>query len=241
MPIYKSIYLAQRNPSIHAEDWPRAWRSHPRAVAQLGSVGAKIGAAIDRIDYCARVRDPRLNGSRVDLPSVSVVHDGVAVVSSASEDLHKIGRDRRGQEAVVADEIRVFGRPADEFALACREEMSLGGRPSAAAVFRFLARKAEIPVGEFTARWAEGRVELAREAVAGNVITRYVHNVAVREPPPQYAFDGISEIWFSSVEEAARSLVDPTLTILLGDLPGFCDVGRSVTMLTEVIFRVPRE
>jgi hypothetical protein len=239
--LYKSIYLARRNPSIAPEDWPRAWRSHPRAVAQLGSVGAAIGGAIDTIDYCARVREPVLDGARFDPPGVSREHDGVAVVSSASEDLHRIGSNREGQEAVIQDEVRVFGRPADQFSLACREVASLGGRPGQAAVIRFLVRKAGVTPDEFMARWTGRHADLVRAAVEDGKIGRYVQNAIVREPPAGYAFDGISETWFHDVEESVRSFVDPVLTALCDDLIHFCDVVRSVTMLTEVIYRVPRE
>jgi uncharacterized protein (TIGR02118 family) len=239
--IYKSIYLAKRNPSIAPEDWPKAWRSHPRTVAQMGSVGAAIGAAIDTINYCARVREPVLDGARIDPPGVSREHDGVAVVSSGSEDLLRIGLDRTGQEAVIADEVRVFGRPADEFSLACREVVSLGGPPGKAAVIRFLARKPGAASDQFVARWTGRHADLARVAVGPGKIVRYVQNLVVREPPAGYEFDGVSEAWFASVEDAVRSFADPALAPLSGDLADFCDLERSVTMLTEVIYRVPRE
>jgi hypothetical protein len=237
---YKSVYLAQRNPSIAPEDWPKAWRSHPREVAKLGPVGAAIGAAIDTINYCARVREPMLDGERVDLPGVSQAHDGVAVVSSRSEDLIRIGENRDGQEAVIADEIRVFGRPADEFAMAAREALSLGGPPAQAAIVRFFMRAPGVSHEAFLARWADAHGEPARRAVAEGRLARYVQNAVVRSPPG-YEFDGIAEAWFASVEEAVRALLDPSLAALMQETPEFCDPNRGVTMLTEVIFRMPRQ
>jgi hypothetical protein len=239
--IYKSIYLAQRNPSIAPEDWPKAWRSHPREVAKLGDVGAQIGGAIETINYCARVREPTLDGRRVDPPGISRDHDGVAVVSSKSEALHAIGADRTGQEAVIADEVRVFGRPADEFSMACREVFALGGPPGAAAVHRFLARKPGVTQDALVARWAGPHAEMARAAMGDGHVVRYVLNRVDRRPPKGYAFDGVAETWFANVEDATRSLSDPALAPLIQDLTVDCDPAATVTMLTEVIFRVPRE
>lgn len=238
--IYKSIYLAQRNPAIAPEDWPKAWRSHPREVAKLGPAGAAIGAAIDTINYCARVREPVLEGDRFDPPGVSQAHDGVAVVSSRSEALIRMGENREGQEAVIDDEVRVFGRPADAFALACREAVSLGGPPARAAVIRFFVRKPSVSPDDFLTRWADAHADLAARAVGGGRLSRYVQNAVLRRPPG-YEFDGVAEAWFESVDDAVGALVDPGLAALMQDTPEFCDLGRGVTMLTEVIFRMPRE
>jgi hypothetical protein len=238
---YKSIYLARRNPSVLPEDWPRTWRSHPRTVAQIPGIGAAIGAAIDSINYCARIRQPVLDGAPFDPPGVSRDYDGVAVVASASEDLHRIGDSRESQAEVIADEVRVFGAPVDEFSMRARELLVLGGAPSQAAVVRFLARKPGVSPEAFLARLAGRQAELARAAVAGGKLDRYVQNAVVAAPPPGYPFDAITEAWFPTPEAAARGFVDPPLTALADDLTAFCDMGRSVTMLTEVIYRVPRE
>jgi hypothetical protein len=239
--IYKSIYLAQRNPSIAPEDWPKAWRSHPRTVAQMGAVGAQIGGAIETINYCARVREPTLEGRRVDPPGISQDHDGVAVVSSKSDALHAIGQDRTGQEAVIADEVRVFGRPADEFSMACHEVASLGGPPGPAAVHRFLAGKPGVASDAFLARLTGPHADRARQVMGDGGIVRYVVNRVDRRPPKGYAFDAVVEAWFASVEDAIRSLTNPALAPLVADLTADCDPAATVTMLTEVIFRVPRE
>jgi hypothetical protein len=240
--IYKSIYLARRNPSVVPEDWPRTWRSHPRAVAKMGSVGASISAAIGTINYCARLRAPILNGVPFEPPGVSEEHDGVAIVSSTSEELHRINSEgRAGQEAVIEDELRVFGRPVEQFSMACHEVVSLGGPPGQAVVVRFLMRKPALTQEQFLARWTGPHTDLVRAAAATGTVSRYAQNTVVRKAPPGYAFDGIDETWFRNVEDAVRSFVDPKLTALSGDLTDFCDIARGVTMLTEVIYRLPRE
>ena len=79
---FKLIYLARRSPSIRAEDWPRTWRSHAVFVSQFPTVAASVASLF----YCSRVREPMLNGAPFDPPGASFDYDGVAVVSSPSED-----------------------------------------------------------------------------------------------------------------------------------------------------------
>src|SRR5438105_15409863 len=157
----------------------------------MPQAGAAIGAAIGSINYCARIREPVLGGVRFDPPGVSRDYDGVAVVASASADLHRLA-DAQYPE-VIADEVRVFGRPVCEFSMMARETLSLGGPPGPAAVIRFLARKPGLSREEFQARWAEQTPDVARAAVAGGKLVRYVRNAVVGEPPAGYAFDGIAE------------------------------------------------
>jgi hypothetical protein len=163
------------------------------------------------------------------------------VVSSSSPEFHRVGTDRTGQEAVIADEVRVFGRPAHEFSMACLEITALGGAPGKAAVIRFLRRKAGTTPEDFMKRFTGRHADLARPLVDAGKIVRYAQDSLVRWPSDDYAFDGISETWFASVDDAVRSFVDPKLTALTNDLSDFCDTSRGTTMLTEVIFRHPRE
>jgi hypothetical protein len=49
------------------------------------------------------------------------------------------------------------------------------------------------------------------------------------------------EAWYPTVEAATRSFEDTALATLTDDLNAFCDMDGSVTMLTEVIYRLPRD
>src|ERR1700733_6193993 len=74
-PQFKSIYLAKRNPSVRAEDWPRTWRSHAAYAAQFPVIYSDFSS----IYYCARVLQPSSNGVPVDAPEASRDYDGVAL------------------------------------------------------------------------------------------------------------------------------------------------------------------
>ena len=50
----------------------------------------------------------------------------------------------------------------------------------------------------------------------------------------------LPKLWFASTDHAVHSFVDEVFAPLVADLPAFCDMRRSVTMLTSVIHRWPR-
>ncbi len=234
---FKLIYLARRNPSIRAEDWPRTWRSHAVFASQF----PVLGACIDSLYYCSRMLEPALGGAPFDPPGASRGYDGVAVVSSASAE--SLGGDMSPEDRarIDQDELRVFDAPTPSFSFRCKEVLVHGGAPGPAAVIRFLARKAGASPEAFFEHWSGRHADIAtRAADAAGSVTRYVHDDLIEPPPPGYPFDGITETWFASADDAVRSFVDGAFSPLAEDLPAFCDLERSVTLLTSVTHRWPR-
>ena len=234
---YKLIYLARRNPAIAIEDWPSAWRSHARFVGQF----ANIGASIDSVFYCARIPSPMLDGVPFDPPSASRDHDGVGIIAAPSAEALLFEQAPEDRAMVDADELRVFEVPVRDFSFHCRETLVHGGAPGAVVVIRFLARKPGSSAEEFEARWRDEHGTIAvRAADSAGTVGRYVHNCLTAPPPTAYPFDGISETWFANEEEALGSFLTPAFTRLADDLSSFCDLQRSVTMLTGIIHRWPQ-
>ena len=234
---FKLIYLARRNPLIMAQDWPRTWRSHAVFVSQFPAVTASLG----RLFYCDRVREPMLDGAPYNPPGAALDYDGVAVVSSSSADRLRGEMSPENRAKIDRDELRVFSTYTVNFSFYCKELLVRGGEPGRAAVIRFLARKAGSSRGAFLAHWSGQHAEIAtRTADAAPSVTRYVHDDLTGHAPPGYPFDGITETWFANTDDAVRSFVDDALAPLARDLPAFCDMGRTVTMLTSVIHRWPR-
>lgn len=234
---YKMIYLARRNPSCKAEDWPRHWRSHAVYCSQFPAIGAPISS----LHYCSRQLKPTLNGAPFD-PSGVADYDGVAVVASTSADSfggNDLPRDLR--DKIDADERRVFSTLTPNFSFLSEETLVLGDKPGNAAVIRFLARKAGGSREDFLSHLGGAHAQVARQATqAAGTVTRYVHNHLRKDPPKGFPFDAIVEMWFASAEDAARSLVDEAFAPLTQDLAAFCDMKQSVTMLTYVTHSWPR-
>jgi hypothetical protein len=232
---YKMIYLAKRNPTVAPEDWPRTWRTHPKFVSQFPI----IGAAIDHLNYCARLREPTLDGKAFDPPGVSREYDGVAVVASDDGRLHTNAIPKDIYEQILDDERRVFSMNVEQFSVQCREASVQGERRGPAAVIRFVARKPGTSKEAFAEAF-QAQEAAAERAIAAGKTTRQVRNTVIAEPPPGYEYDAVLETWFDSAEAATRSFADPDLAPLVRDLPAACDPAKAVTMLTEVIYALPR-
>jgi len=234
---YKSIYLARRNPSCSAEDWPRHWRSHAVFCSQFPAIGAPISS----LHYCSRQLRPTLNGVPFDPPGVAD-YDGVAIVASQSADSvsgRSLPRDLR--DKVDQDERRVFRTLTPNLTFLSEEVLVLGGKPGKAAVIRFLSRNAGSSREEFLARLGGVHADLAKTAVdVAGTVTRYVHNRLREDPPKGHPFDSIVETWFASAEDAAQSLVAHAFAPLMKDIAAFCDMKQTVTMLTYVTHAWPR-
>jgi hypothetical protein len=196
-----------------------------------------IGARISSLFYCSRVHEPALEGARVDPPGASRDYDGAAIVASPSAEGLGGQLTPEDRARIFADERRVFADLTPTFSFHCQEMLVRGEAQGAAAVVRFLARKPGTSREDFLARW-RGHAEVAAAAAA--TVTRYVQNRLREEPPPGYPFDGVEETWFATVEDATRALMDEAFAPVTADLADFCDMDRSVTLLTHVIHRWPR-
>jgi hypothetical protein len=233
---YKMIYLARRNPEIAVEDWPRTWRSHAIFCSQFPVIGANI----DSLFYCARVREISSGEGPLELPGANHDYDGVGVVSSDTPEAlaSSISPNRA---AIDADELRVFSTYVNRFTFNCLEELVHGGAAGGVAVFRFLTPKSGCRREDFSARLREDYAELAVRGVkASGTVTRYVHNQLADDPPPGYPFYAITETWFATKEDAARSYTDAAMAPAAACLANFSDPQHSVTLMTEVIHRWPR-
>lgn len=235
---YKMIYLARRNPTCKAEDWPRHWRSHAVYCSQFPAIGAPISS----LHYCSRQLNPTLNGTPFDPPGVAD-YDGVAIVASKTADSfgeNDLPRDLR--DKIDADERRVFSTLTPNFSFLSEEALVLGDKPGKAAVITFLPRKAGSSREDFLAHLGGVHADIARRAVqAAGTVTRYVHDRLRKAPPQGFPFDAIVELWFASAEDAAHSLVDDAFAPLTKDLAVFCDMKQTVTMLTYVTHSWPRQ
>jgi hypothetical protein len=231
----KIVYLAKRNPAVAAEDWPKHWRSHPRFVSQFPS----LGGSIERLRYCARVLAPSVDGQPASLPEATLDYDGSAILTGASHEAMRGDVSDEDLEKIWDDERRVFSALTPTFSFHCVEKLIHGDEaPTEVAVLRFVARKPGLSREDFLARWNGAHADHATAAAdASGVVRRYVQNELIRDPPPAFAFDAISETWFDSVEDAVRAF---DVCAPAQGAEAFTDPSRSVTMLTYVVYKHPR-
>jgi len=232
---YKLVYLARRAKTVSREDWPRTWRSHAIFASQFPSLEAQI----NWLRYCNRVDDPTVVGEAVELPELSTEHDGVAVAASATlEGIKGGGFTPEDQAKIDEDERRVFDMLTPNFTFFTTETVVKDGPLGDVALFHFLPRAGGFDRDTFTSRYGQEHAGIARQ-VAGSIggLTRGALNHPVNDPLPLFPFDGISEYWFATVDDAVRALAEGDFDEITRDLEAFCDLGPSVLILTSVSHR----
>ena len=226
---FKLIYLAKRNPSVPFADWPRTWRSHAVYVSQFPAVGG----AIDKLHYCCRMDECPAG--------FSDSYDGVALVASHSRETLSGTMQPDDRALVDKDELRVFSTLVDNFSIDTEQAGSQGQGYGRAAVIRFLARGSGISPAQFDERLSGAHADLVAAAMSGAAaITHYVTDRVLGTPPAGYEYDGITQAWFASPEDALAACSDASLHPIEQDLAGFCDMDRSVSLLTRVIHEWPK-
>ena len=220
----KMFYLAKRNPSCAAADWPKLWRSHPKFVARFPAIGGNI----DWLNYCACVPGVISDSETRD-------YDGVAILAGKSHDAISLKLSPSDHALLLGDERRVFDRPVEESTFRCEERFVHGGAPGEIAVVRFVARSADMRRDDFENWWFGAHADaVVRAADASGVVRRYVQNAMVQPPPPGFAFDGIAETWFDSLDDAVSGID------IGAPADDEWDNALSMTLLSYVIYQWPR-
>ncbi len=220
---YKLVYLARRAKTVSREDWPRTWRSHAIFASQFPTMEANISW----LRYCNRVDQPTIDGEPVKLPQLSTAHDGVAVAASPSfAGIKGGGFTPEDQAKIDEDERRVFDMLTPNFSYFATELVVKQGPLGKAALFHFLPRAQGMTGQEFAERYRGDHAATAScETANVKGLTRAVLNFPVHEPLPLFPFDGISEFWFESPDDAARAVADGALGGVMDDVQPLCSPG----------------
>lgn len=232
---YKLVYLARRAATVKREDWPRTWKSHAIFASQFPALEAQI----DWLRYCNRVDQPAIDGAPVDLPKLSLNHDGVAVAASKTlEGIKGGGFSPENQALIDTDELRVFDMLTPNFTFFTTETVVRPGPLGAAAVFQFIPSAKGQSGEEFAQHYGSvhsSRIQAALLDVPG--LTRAVLNHPIGPSLPLFPFDGISETWFETADDAARALAGGGFDAQLADLADCANLDGVLTMLTTVCHR----
>jgi len=231
---YKLVYLARRAKTVTREDWPRTWRSHAVFASQFPTMEANISW----LRYCNRIDQPMIDGKPVELPQLSVAHDGVAVAASPSfAGIKGGGFTPEDQAKIDEDEHRVFDMLTPNFTYFATELVVKQGPLGKAALFHFLPRALGMTGQQFAEYYRDRHAGVAsRETVHVEGLTRAVLNFPVHEPLRLFPFDGISEFWFESPDDAARAVANGALAGVMNDVQALCAPGN-LQLMTAVSHR----
>lgn len=195
--VWKMIYLAQRNPSLAAEDFPQAWREHSALGRQCKNVGQRVKA----VAQCARALEAMT-------PALSAAYDGVNLLVLADrESGAAIWNDPETLAVMRPDEPRVFADYVRNFSMLCHEQVLFSSahaeeRPANGDTLLIGFLQAQSPWsktsvvedGALQATWRKWGIE--QQAL------RVVCNVVDEEPPAGYGYRYVVEWWFSGVGQA---------------------------------------
>ena len=109
------------------------------------------------------------------------------------------------------------------------EVFSGDGESGPAKVFDFVSRRAGVSTDEFAERWREFGTTLAADAAYRNVISKRIHNVAVRGDDAAFAraaaLDGVAESWLNASAEYEHTDVHTPITA------DFIDASKSFSVV----------
>jgi hypothetical protein len=221
---WKLIYLAKRNPSLKAEQFPQAWREH----SALGRQCTNVQHRVRSVTQCVRVPVEKV-------PLLSTRYDGVNLIELLDrESADAIWSDPETLAVMRPDEPRVFDRYVRDFSLVAREHIIQPGPKGPSVLVAFL--KSHHP--------ADGMEKVTSfndplESIAST--TRVVVNLVEPHRPPGYDFDVIVEWWFESLHRLNAALESAYLNEAI--LPfleaGGYETQSAVLMATCVSHRRP--
>jgi EthD domain len=226
----KLIYLARRNPTLTAEEFPRRWRRHARLAASMPGILTEYRGGA----YC------HVQPGGDVLPGASAEYDGVATFGLNG--VHSIPAVARGlvdNDVTACDERLVFSGLVRDFSIFCHEttfrDIAADAERSRGSfvVIRFVRAAAGVGPTPFTQRWLELGERTVNQPVLDRVLRRCFSNVVIAPGPPGYNFDAVSELWFDSLDDVAAAR--PELDALDAESSDFVDLPRSLTLLTTTI------
>ncbi len=97
----------------------------------------------------------------------------------------------------------------------------------------FVRRKPGLDAEEFHHYWRDQHGPLVASTKSGGHALRYEQNHRVREHWDQAGYDGVTEQWFSSVDDFLASLQEDDYPLIEADIAKFIDVDSLEWMITE--------
>jgi hypothetical protein len=226
---FKITYLARRNPSIAAEDFPEAWRSHSRLASTLVNT---LGKHFTRVRQCIKVYDAKVPPEYVNQ------HDGAALLTMKSwDDLLQARYHPDALKTMRDDEPRVFADYVKNFTMAVEETSYMEKREGSAALLHFVVRRDGVEPQAFEAVWSGDYVNrILGLDIVEKTATGFALNRVIDTPGPDYNFSGISELWFDNVPQAEAAAGDGNHRAAMHSLDTVVDPSRTVSLLIRLNF-----
>jgi len=191
--LYKLIYLAKRNPTLTAEEFPQAWREHSQLASSYGtSLGKHFLSSHQNVKDRAEDLDP----------SFANDYDGSTILGMKSwEDLLAARYHPHSLDELQEDEKRVFAGWVDDWTMAVEENVLVDGKPTGNVILSFLTPCDPADFAEKSLQAAQSLVALLPGA------SRIVWNRVV-DPASAYPFAAVIEAWLPDATTAKIAASD---------------------------------
>lgn len=225
----KMIYVGKRNPALGLEDFPARWKQH----AVLSATVASVADVVNGMAQCSRLADDTV------LPGASAAFDGVSImVVTDPQRIHQSRGEEKHIELLLPDELKVFTDYVYKSTVVATEQL-IYARPIERARGKFIVidivtKLEAITAEDFQREWRQHGRALAGLPKFKECLLRFALNSVYGERPPGHDYDGVSEMWFESVDDVARFFTTETRATIDRGLAAFCDMRGRVLLPTFV-------
>ena len=223
--MYKSIYLARRNPAFTAEQFHERWKQH----SALTGTTQRIRPHFTQVVQCARFDD-------VVAPGATAEYDGANLLGLVRrESGYAVFDEPEHRDVMLPDELATFAGPIRDCTLVTKEQVCKEGGFSRFLLLRFLKFDASGDREEQIARWSSLQSIRDRDGPHAPLVCRSVTNLVVEPPPTAMDFDLVTETWFADAASLGRHANDRDVRAQIDEaINALCDPARTITFAARV-------
>lgn len=223
--MYKSIYLARRNPALTSEQFHERWKAH----SALTGTTQNIRPYFTQVVQCARCD---LAGP----PDASLEFDGANLLSLVDRaGGYGVFDEPEHRDIMLPDELLTFSGPIRDCQLVTREQVCKPGDFSRYLILRFLKFADRTDPEAVFGRWCDLQAGRDDEGAAGALVSRSVANLVVEPAPTGMPHDLVTETWFRDVPALERHSQDDGVRRALEDaVARLCDATSTITFVARV-------
>lgn len=223
--MFKSIYLARRNPSLTPEQFRERWKQH----SALTGTTQRIRPYFTQVVQCARFEGTGPVEATADYDGANLL----GLVDRAGG--YGVFDEPEAREIMLPDELLTFSGPIQDCTLVTREHVCKPGGFSRYLVLRFLKFRGDGDHEALFGQWCEDQASRDGEGPGAELVHRSVADLVVEPAPAAVDYDLVSETWFADpaalASHAQNGVARAALEASIGAL---CDPARTLTFVAVV-------
>lgn len=223
--MYKSIYLARRNPSLGPDEFRERWKQH----SALTGTTQRIRPYFTQVVQCARHDGVGPADATVDYDGANLL----GLVERAGG--YAVFDEPEARDIMLPDELVTFAGPIRDCTVVTREKVCKSGGFARFLVLRFLKFAGNDGREAHFARWCDLQSLRDGTGSCAHLVQRSVANLVVEPTPPAMDFDLVTETWFADATALDRHSCDAAVMHHLEQaISESCIAGRTVTLVARV-------